>query len=96
MNYDEAKRVAIANLIPQFTGMDDEPFIVDEYAIERPYGWVICWTSKRLVETQDPLFFVGGNGPIVIFHDGRVFYLGTACDTEEELSNFERRSGLSK
>lgn len=39
---------------------------------DRPRGWVFYYNSRKFVETQEFRYLIGGNGPIVVTHDGAV------------------------
>jgi hypothetical protein len=69
---------------------DDAWIILDEHTIERPWGWVFFFSSRRYVETADLQFAIAGNGPFFVRRtDGAVFQAGTALPVEDYLRNFE-------
>ncbi|MFB6455594.1 YrhB domain-containing protein [Chitinophaga sp. Hz27] len=46
---------------------------------EFEYGWVFFYQSKKFVETRNPMYGLGGNGPIIINKfDGSVRKLRSA------------------
>lgn len=70
---------------------DDEPVILDEATIEKPWGWVFFYTSRKWRETQDIRYAVGGNAPLIVEKEtGRVLETGTALPIEHYVSNYER------
>jgi len=43
------------------------PFAIYEAkTIEKPYGWIFFYNSRKFIETQDMLSRLAGNGPIVV------------------------------
>ncbi len=70
--------------------------LMNEHTIERPYGWVFFYNSRRFLETGDRLESLCGNSPILIESaTGRVTELGTATPVGESLHRFEIENGLS-
>jgi hypothetical protein len=58
--------------------------------IERAFGWVFFYDSKRHVETGDFRDALAGNAPIVVTKsDGQVHVTGTAFPIEHYLKKFE-------
>ncbi|WP_194140646.1 YrhB domain-containing protein [Flavobacterium hungaricum] len=45
---------------------EDSLIILDEYTIEKPYGWIFSYTYKLLHETQNPKYLIAGNVPIIV------------------------------
>jgi hypothetical protein len=44
----------------------EEPFvIVDSHTIEKPYGWVFFYNSKKFAETSIFSYTLAGNGPVI-------------------------------
>lgn len=69
---------------------DDEWVILDEYTIERGWGWVFFYDSRRYRETGDIHFAVAGNAPYFVRQsDGAVFEAGTALPVEDYIADFE-------
>ena len=67
-----------------------ELVLLDGLTIERAFGWVFFYDSKRHVETGDDRDSILGNAPIVITRtDGQVHVTGTAFPIEYYLKKFE-------
>ncbi len=80
---------------PNFRRHEDEVVIAGE-PIERPYGWVFFYQSRRRLAGEWRYGLVG-NGPIVIeSEDGSLHCLGTADPLEVSLPAYEqkRQSGI--
>jgi immunity protein 35 of polymorphic toxin system len=70
--------------------------LMPESTIEKPYGWVFFFNSKRFLETRDPLEALGGNSPILIDAEhGGVTLLGTALPVAESLRRLEIERGFA-
>lgn len=68
---------------------DDELMIFDARTIERDWGWVFFWGSRRYHETGDPTYAFGGNAPCIVRRsDGGVLFTGTALPTEDYIEEF--------
>ena len=68
-----------------------EMVVLEEHTIERDFGWVFFYDSKRHLETGDIRDAIAGNAPIVVTKvDGRLHETGTAYPVEHYLKKFER------
>lgn len=45
---------------------EDSLIILDEFTIEKPYGWIFYYTSKLYYETQNSQYAIAGNSPIIV------------------------------
>jgi len=74
--------------------IDDELVIDEGHTIEREYGWIFFYDSKRFLATNAFRFMLAGNGPVVVKKtDGSIHELGTALPFEEALAQFEEKEG---
>lgn len=77
----------ISGLIPLD---DDEYIIVDSGTIEKEWGWVFFYTSKKWYETDDERYAIGGNAPLIVLREnGKVITTGTAETIEHYIERFE-------
>jgi hypothetical protein len=91
MTIVDAKAAALNAVSGLYRSQDDELVILDDKTVEKSYGWIFFFNSKRFLETCNFLYALGGNGPIVVEREsGRVTRLGTARPVEEEVAAFER------
>lgn len=67
------------------------PAIIDAATIAKPYGWVFFYNSRELLETRNISFALGGNGPIIVEHNGRTHSLGSGKSPEDTISEFESK-----
>jgi hypothetical protein len=73
----------------------DEWVIVDEYTIERAWGWVFFYDSRSHRETGAMEFAVLGNAPFLVRRaDGAVFGAGTAYPIDVYIKDFEEGGRL--
>ena len=62
---NEAERLVLEHLRKMET--PDLPFAINnDKTIERPFGWVFFYNSKKFLETRDMRFRLAGNGPITV------------------------------
>lgn len=93
IEFEQALQKVTQMLPGDFDGADgdDELIVVIEETIERPFGWVFFYTSKKLLETGDPRYFVAGNGPFIVNrHSGQIVETGTAFDIDHYIDEYEK------
>ena len=95
LTLEEAKKLALAALLENSRYTADDIAFIDERIQCKRYGWVLIYNHRKYVETGDILYAFGGNGPIVVMHDGTLHSLGTAQTIEGNIAQFEREHGLS-
>lgn len=92
MNIEAALDLVAMDLNAHYDVEDDELIIVKEETIEKPYGWVFFYNSRRYLETDDFSYALAGNGPAVFNrHKASIDYLGTALPIEDEIVRYEQR-----
>jgi len=65
--------------------------VLHDSAIDKPYGWVFFYQSKRYVESGDLTHSLFGNSPIVINRfTNELRVTGTARPLEHYLDTYER------
>ena len=75
---------------------DDEYVIVDEMTVEKSYGWIFRFNSRVYIETENIMYALGGNGPIVVLKStGELRQLSSAVPGEQAVKEFESNMGLS-
>ena len=82
-------------MLPHGLGPDGV-VVLDEHTIERPWGWVFFYQSRRWREMGDENFFLLGNVPYIVNrHDGSIHAISAAdpaAEYERMLADAERRS----
>jgi hypothetical protein len=91
---EQAKAIALKEILQHWEIEDDEPVIVDEDSIEEDFGWIFFYESRIYMETQIFSYCLAGNTPIIVNKkDGSVFVTGT--DHPIEYTIEEYRKGLA-
>lgn len=70
----------------------DNPFVVVEKStIERPFGWVFFYNSKKYIETGAFRHRLAGNGPVIVNKETRgVEFYGARKPVQEVIEDYER------
>ena len=69
---------------------EDEYIVIEKETIEKEWGWVFFYTSKKWYETNNIEFAVVGNAPFIVLRDtGEVLETGTAYDAEHYIERYE-------
>lgn len=88
----EAREQALAAVRARPVGVraGDELVIVDDDTLEREWGWVFFYTSRRWLETADTRYRVSGNGPLIVNrYDGSVKFNGTDRPGEYYVTQYD-------
>lgn len=94
MNFSrrQAESLVKAFLDEGFEVEGDELIVLHKKTIEKSYGWVFFYSSKKYEETGVFEFMMIGNGPIVFERDtGTIKRLDTAFPAQEAIAKYERR-----
>lgn len=90
---EQARELALKEILRHWDIEDDEPLIVDEETIEEDFGWVFFYQSKIFLETRIFSYALAGNAPIIVNrNDGSLEVTGAARDIEDYLEEY--RKGL--
>lgn len=90
----EAKKLAMDALCKTSRRSEADLAFVDALTSCKPYGWILFYNSRRFVETGNELEALGGNGPVVVLHDGAIHFLGSNREGDATIANFEREHGF--
>jgi hypothetical protein len=88
----EARERALAQMRsrPVDLPRGDELVLVDDDTLEREWGWVFFFASRRWRETGDPAYHSEGEGPLIVNRfDGSVHVTGTGRPSEYYLTRYE-------
>lgn len=70
---------------------DDEVVLVHDATIEKPWGWVFFYTSRKWQETNDIQYALAGNSPVIVERiTGKLMPTGTAHSIEHYIETYER------
>jgi len=68
----------------------DSLVILDDETIEKDYGWIFFYTSRRYLETNRISYMLAGNGPIIVEREnGTLTQLSASLPLEESISSYE-------
>lgn len=66
--------------------------VVDSHTIEKPFGWVFFYNTKKFVETGVFRYRLAGNGPVIVNkHDGTIEFFGTVKPPSEFIAEYESK-----
>lgn len=64
--------------------------LLDDMTMDRPYGWVFFYQSKRFIETGERMAQLVGNAPIIVNRfTNEIRLTGTARPIEHYLAEYE-------
>jgi Immunity protein 35 len=91
---ERAHEIAAAELRrvgPDFVAFDDELVLLEDATIERDFGWVFFYDSKRHRETRNDEYGLLGNAPFIVDRaDGSVHYTGTGRRIDFYINEYKR------
>jgi hypothetical protein len=74
-----------------YPGSPRDLVVVDEHTIERVWGWVFFYNSKRYLETREFRCALAGNAPYIVNRQtGELRVTGTAHPIEDYIAEYER------
>lgn len=77
---------------PMMNSGSGEFVVLDESTIEKPWGWIFFFQSKRYLETGNVSDKLAGNAPIFVNRNsGEPWPSGTAKKLEQYISEYEKR-----
>ena len=69
---------------------DDGVVVVEPRTIERDFGWVFSYESRKALETNDIRYALSGNGPIIVDrYDGSLHRFGSLCSRRDAFDAYE-------
>jgi hypothetical protein len=89
-----ARALALAKILEMWSIDGDVPVILDEYTIERDFGWVFFYDSQKHQRTNQFSHALAGNAPIIVNRfDSSLHFTGTALAIEEYICRYEGTFG---
>jgi hypothetical protein len=65
--------------------------ILEQHTREEPFGWIFFWSDRRYIETEDPKYFVAGNGPVVVLRTtGKIMGLPGRDDLNKKIQQLSK------
>ena len=92
MNAEEAQSLVQAELDKNADPTDDDQCVIlEDETIEKEWGWVFFYQSKKYIETGDIGEMLAGNAPFIVNkNNGQLYETGTAEDIEYYINEFEQ------
>lgn len=88
---DRARATEIARRTIAAAEDGPELALMEEKTVEREFGWVFFYTTKKFLRTKDPNHVKPGNAPLVVERaDGRTEYLGTSIPPPVAVDLYEK------
>jgi hypothetical protein len=85
-----AEQKVIAFINEDYHHDDDVLDLVPYLTIEKPYGWIFFYNSRRYLKTQDDNDVILGPGPMLVERNtGRMIPFPSGCTAEESLRYYE-------
>jgi hypothetical protein len=82
----------VSKRLQQMSTSADPFVVVEKSTIEKPFGWVFFYNSKRFVETGESRYRLAGNGPVIVNkHNGSVEFFGSAKPLQEIVTEYEQK-----
>lgn len=69
---------------------EDKLVVIEDSIIEKPYGWVFIYNSKKFIDTGNIFLSLSGNGPVIVEKDtGQIHQLGSSLSIENAIKDYE-------
>ena len=87
-------RALVQQAISKMAPADEEWVVLDQYTIEKPWGWVFFYNSREYATTGDPMSQLVGNAPYIVNKETHeLFPTGTADEIEVYIADYEATIG---
>ena len=89
---NDAKTVIYATILHRVggTAAEDTPVILDEYTIEKPWGWIFFYNNERYHQTGNFECQWVGQGPIFFNREsGEIRCFGSGVALNQEIDDYE-------
>lgn len=88
----DAKTEIYDSVLHRQTGKapEDTPVLLDEFTIEKPWGWIFFYNNERYRQTGELRWEWVGPGPIFFnCNTGEIRQFGSGCNLDDELYDYE-------
>ncbi len=70
--------------------LEDTVVVFDQATIDKPYGWIFFYNSKKFADTGILHYEICGNGPVIVNkHEGTVLAFGSSIPVEFIIEEYE-------
>lgn len=95
MTRDEARAAVVEQVHRRGVGGADGIAIIESETVEKPYGWIFFYNSRRYLESGDLMCSLVGQGPVVVVAaTSEIIELGSARPPEVAIKELEDRLHL--
>lgn len=92
IDHHKAMELAVTYLNSCYEVEGDELVIIEEATIERDYGWIFFFNSKRFLTTLDLSDMVAGGGPVLVEREnGHIVQFPSAQPAEVYITEYEKQ-----
>ena len=71
--------------------VDDQRVLLLDKTIEKPYGWIFFYNSKKAIETGNVIYRLAGNGPVIVNKiAGSIEFFGSLPPIDVILDTYEK------
>jgi hypothetical protein len=97
LNYEDARAIVAGQIKEGQANADNLTLVIqDERTIEKVYGWMFFYTSKKWVETGNLIYRIAGNSPIIVDRiTGKMTSYYSSVSVEDAFKRFEQENGYS-
>ena len=89
---ERAVEIARAAIAPLKRGT--EFVLLEDQTVEKDWGWVFRYGTRKYAETRDPRAVIPGTGPLVVDRaDGATTFLSTSVPPDRAIAEYEKRRG---
>lgn len=83
---------AVSDHLSKLEKVVGEPLaLIENETIEKPFGWIFFYNSKKYTDTGDIKYMLAGNAPIILDKNtGKIHETGTAYPVEYYIEEYER------
>ena len=89
MNQQEAQQIAREYIQSILEDVSMPIEILADQSVEKPYGWIFFYQSKRYLDTGAIADMLVRNGPILVNKSGKVIHLPSAIPVDESIRRYE-------
>ncbi len=82
----------VSKRLQQMSTSADPFVVVEKSTVEKPFGWVFFYNSKKFLETGEYRHRLAGNGPVIVNkHNGSVEFFGASRPPLEIVAEYEQK-----
>lgn len=89
-------KIIVSERLAELEASVGEPLgLMEEKTLEKGFGWVFFYNTKRYLETGEFTYMLAGNAPFIVDkRDGSLHETGTAEPIEIYISKYEEQCGI--